>query len=261
MKKELHQSAYIVTGTNRGIGKGLADEIVRRGHLLFSVSRGPETHQGARRHYMCDLRDVDASRRVMVQIMRDVPHASCRETVLVNNAGVLEPLGFLENHAPDAIADAVGVNLTAVAILMSLFIRESSAWPGSRRIINISSGAASHSYPGWSIYCATKAALNMLTQCAAAEQRERPNGVCVVAVAPGVVDTRMQTLIRNAAESDFPSRPRFVKMKEEGRLADPSQIAALLLDLDSGAKFESGGIYDLRKVQWHEGAAHIAPIS
>jgi benzil reductase ((S)-benzoin forming) len=243
------RSAYIVTGTTRGIGKALADEVSRRGHLLFSLSRAPESHSPAKHNYPCDLRDVHAIEPVMLRLMRDVPHTACRELVLVNNAGVLEPIVFLENQISRDIAEAVSVNLTAAAILMSLFIRESAAWLASRRIINITSGAADNPYAGWSLYGATKAGLNMLTRCAAAEQKQRASGVSIVAVAPGVVDTRMQSLIRKADNSDFPSRPRFVDLKKEGRLADPAQVASLLLDLDAGGGFQSGGIYDLREVQ------------
>ncbi|RJQ70536.1 MAG: SDR family NAD(P)-dependent oxidoreductase [Desulfobacteraceae bacterium] len=250
-------AAYIVTGTTRGIGQALAEEIALRGHMLFCISRAPEMQTGGRRNYMCDLRDPGETSKVMSRLMNDVPHASCSDVVLVNNAGTLAPIGFLENHTPVQMSDPMQVNLMAPAVLISSFIRESDRWGASRRIINITSGAALHPYAGWSLYCAAKAALNMLTRCAALEQEIRPNGVSICAVAPGVVNTGMQALIREAKDTDFPARARFLKMRQEGRLAEPAKVAALILDLDAGGKFQPGGIYDLRRVEWKEGKPHI----
>lgn len=245
-------SAYIVTGTTRGIGRALADAVVHRGHLLFSISRAPESQAPARRNYTCDLRDAEQAGKVMTRIMQDVP-SSCGDVVLINNAGVLTPMGFLDRHAPDRIADAMHVNLMAPVLLMIGFIRESAGWRAARRIINISSGAGWHPYAGWAIYCASKSALNMITRCVALEQQARPEGVTVSAVAPGVVDTDMQSLIRGAEDADFPARPRFTRMKDENRLASPEHVAGLILDLDAGGQFGSGGLYDLRKVEWRDG--------
>jgi benzil reductase ((S)-benzoin forming) len=256
----IHKTAYIVTGTTRGIGRALADKILRRGHMLYCISRAPEMPATDRRNYTCDLRDAHAVSKVMHRLMHDVSHGGPGDVVLVNNAGMLNPIGSLENHESEKLAQALSVNLTAPAMLMSIFIRQSLDRAGSRRIINITSGAALQPYAGWSLYCAAKAGLNMLTRCAALEQTTCPNGVSVVAVAPGVVNTDMQRLIRTTGESDFPSRPRFIKLKEEGLLEDPARVAGLILDLDAGGKFQSGGIYDLRMVQRRNGELFIEAV-
>jgi benzil reductase ((S)-benzoin forming) len=261
MRAELPRFAYIVTGTTRGIGRALADDILHRGHMLYTISRAPDMQTPGRINYMCDLRDTHAISKTMPRIIQDMAPTVRDGVVLVNNAGALDPIGFMENHTPGQIADALCVNLTAPSVLMSLFINQTHTWQCSRRIINITSGAAFNPYAGWSLYCAAKAGLNMLTRCAALEQSTHPNGASVVAVAPGVVNTDMQRLIRQTKESDFPARSKFMNLKMDGNLTDPARVAALLLDLDAGGSFQSGGIYDLRNAGWREGKPYIEEMT
>ena len=66
----------------------------------------------------------------------------------------------------------------------------------ARRVVNISSGAASSPYAGWSVYCASKAGLDHFTRCVGLEQRGQAFPVTCIALAPGVIDTGMQEVIR-----------------------------------------------------------------
>jgi benzil reductase ((S)-benzoin forming) len=256
------KSAYIVTGTTRGIGLALAQGVVDRGHLLYTISRAPEHRAPGHQNYSCDLRDLAQVQAVMNRVMQDVPYSSCSDLVLINNAGMLAPIGFLENIAAAQMEAHLHVNVMAPMLLMSLFIQLSNQSADHlsdhladhladtlscrRRILNITSGAASTPYAGWSVYCAGKAALNMITRCAALEQSEGPGGVSISAIAPGVVDTDMQAQIRASNAADFPARARFVRMRAEGHMPTSAQVAALILDLDADGQFRNGGIYDLR---------------
>jgi benzil reductase ((S)-benzoin forming) len=251
-------SAYIVTGTTRGIGKALAEEIVRRGSLLFSLSRSPDEAKGEWRNYRCDLRDIGQVQTAMDHLLNEIPYGRCGDVVLINNAGVLTPIGPLEKVESAANA-SVQVNLVAPMRLMALFIRAAVRVRGERRIINITSGAGRHPYAGWGLYCAAKAAINMLTRCAALEQRGRPEEVGICAVAPGVVATEMQGDIRQASDADFPERSRFLRLAESGGLLEPDRVAGLILDLDASGQFRPGEIYDLRRVTWSGGRPTIMP--
>lgn len=254
-------TAYIVTGTTRGIGKALADAIVRRGQLLFSISRAPESEEPGSRNFHCDLRSNDQIERTVVDLAKAIPYASIRRIVLVNNAGVLKPIAPLDACDQKQIAALMQVNLVAPAFLMAAFMRMSHAFHGERGIINISSGAAHHPYAGWSLYCASKAALEMITACVAQEQKSRAYPVQVSAVAPGIVDTRMQADIRQSKDSDFPLRAKFLQMHQEGGLSTPTQVAEVLIDLDLAGQFASGGVYDLRDVVWKDGRPVIVKRS
>jgi NAD(P)-dependent dehydrogenase (short-subunit alcohol dehydrogenase family) len=100
----------------------------------------------------------------------------------------------------------------------------------------LSSGAAKTPYAGWSSYNAGKAAIEQWVRTVGLEQ----DGCRVIAVAPGVVDTAMQTEIRSTDEVAFPAVAKFHDLKRTGSLTSPAVAAAgiwSLLDrpLDNGA--------------------------
>jgi benzil reductase ((S)-benzoin forming) len=114
-----------------------------------------------------------------------------------------------------------------------------------RRILNISSGAGRNPTTGWGVYCSTKAALDMYSRVIHAEQGE--NGVRVVSLAPGVVDTAMQATIRASNPRDFPEVSRFKEMHESGKLATPEGVAARILNYLDRDDFGTTDIDDVRK--------------
>jgi benzil reductase ((S)-benzoin forming) len=121
------------------------------------------------------------------------------------------------------------VNVRGVALGSRAYVRQlkRSALPGV--LINISSGAAKSAYAGWSAYGASKAAVDMLSECVAMEERDA--GIRVHAVAPGVIDTEMQTHIRAAAPEDFPKVDKFIELKKRGDFNSPAYVARELLEI------------------------------
>ena len=81
-------------------------------------------------------------------------------------------------------------------------------------------------HAGWSIYCATKAALDHHARAVVADKLP---GLRVESLAPGVVDTQMQAQIRDTTIERFPGRERFEAMKRDGALASPAQSAELIV--------------------------------
>jgi benzil reductase ((S)-benzoin forming) len=255
-------SAYIVTGTTRGIGRSLAREILCRGDdRLFTLSRAPDGQEGAWRNFHCDLGFAEQVEQAMRRLLAALDGGAWRQIVLISNAGVLGPIAFLDRVTSAQAAAHLQVNVLAPIALMRLFIDHTRGWPCRRSIIAITSGAARHPYAGWSLYCGAKAALEMVLRCAALEQQTQPNGMSLCAVAPGVVDTDMQAEIRNAADADFPLRSQFVRFQQSGNLATPEWVAATLLDLHRSGQLKSGAVYDLRDVQWLAGRPTITPGS
>ncbi|MCE2052514.1 SDR family NAD(P)-dependent oxidoreductase, partial [Burkholderia pseudomallei OB] len=85
--------------------------------------------------------------------------AGASRVLLFNNAGTVEPIGPLDTQDTAAIARAVGLNV-ATPLMLASALAKLAPDALERRIAHISSGAARNAYAGWSVYCATKAALD-----------------------------------------------------------------------------------------------------
>jgi NAD(P)-dependent dehydrogenase (short-subunit alcohol dehydrogenase family) len=130
-------------------------------------------------------------------------------------------------------------------VLGGWFARALAPRAESVLVVNISSGAAKRAIAGWSAYCASKAGLDMGTRVAALEAA--PN-VAVCSLAPGVVDTPMQGVVRSADEQTFPDRARFQAMKDDGVLRPAADVAGDILAAIDAGKLTNGGNFDLREM-------------
>ena len=207
----------IVTGHSRGLGVGIVAELERRGYTVLGVSRSAGE--------ALDLSDPAA---VTAWLAGDTVRgflADADEIVLVNNAGLLGPATLAGEQDAAATIAAVNVNVTAPILLTNAVLNQRPA-DVPVRVAHISSGAGRRPLEGWSVYCATKAAVDHHATTVAAEGQP---GVRIAAIAPGVVDTGMQAEIRGS--EGFPGRADFVALKEEGQLADASQAGAAVVDL------------------------------
>lgn len=239
----------IVTGHSRGLGAALTAELLARGHSVLGLSRAGLTalapaHLGELQEVVLDLSDSAALCAWVATgaLVRFLDGAG--RVLLINNAGSVQPMGPPGGQGAQALARSVALNVTAPLVLADALV---AATPGcaDRRVVHISSGAARNPYPGWSVYCATKAALDMHAR---AVQLDGVDGLRVSSVAPGVIDTAMQADIRAAHVSDFPLRERFEAMKRDGALADPADVARRLLAHVLSADFGRDPIPDLRQL-------------
>jgi len=195
----LSGKSVILTGASRGIGAAAAEAMAAEGASLLLLARGAEgitalasrlRKAGAKAEAMtCDV-------AVWSQVEAAVAHARDlfgRVDVLVNNAGVIEPIGPLAKADPAAWARAADVNFKGVFHGMRAVLPGMRA-QGSGVIVNLGSGAAHNPLEGWSHYCAAKAATAMLTRCAHLENRG--NGIRIYSLSPGTVATDMQRKIK-----------------------------------------------------------------
>jgi hypothetical protein len=223
----------IVTGHTRGLGAALVDALRARGIDVLGVARSRRAAavDAAAPAGRFDEVELDLSNSgklaqwlagdTLAQFLRGAERA-----LLVNNAGTLGPVGPSAVQPPAEVAAAVALNVAAPLMLAGAFSNATSGI-ADRRIAHVSSGAARNPYPGWNIYCATKAALDHHAR-AAALDTER--GMRVASVAPGVVDTEMQGQIRAVDETRFPLRERFAEMKRSGQLTSPEEAASKFVE-------------------------------
>jgi NAD(P)-dependent dehydrogenase (short-subunit alcohol dehydrogenase family) len=217
----------VITGASRGLGAGLAQAFHARGLRLGLCARSAPVLAGepevlAER---VDVRDAAAVARFAAAVEARFGAID----LWINNAGLLEPIDPLRDIAPDAARAHLEVNVLGVLFGTQAFVRHLRRRGGEGVLVNLSSGAARKPYAGWSVYCAGKAAVDRLTECVALE--EAAQGLRAYAVAPGVIDTDMQALIRATPAARFPAVERFVERKREGRFNTPAFVAAQLLAL------------------------------
>lgn len=241
---------FLITGTTRGIGKALAASALALANcFVVSLSRAAPFLWDNRQNIRIDLNDTDRIGAAFKRIQIDRQQTNrLTHTVLINNAGVLDPIAPIGDCDDTLLAQNIRVNLTAPLILARHFFHFSRPFPGHKWIVNITSGASRAPYYGWSAYGAAKAGLDMATRAMAMEFSRIDATFTVCAVAPGTVDTAMQEKIRNCSVQQFEQVDKFLKLKDNGALHPPERAATALIRLLMNGRFKNGGRYDLREM-------------
>jgi benzil reductase ((S)-benzoin forming) len=239
---------YIVTGTTKGLGAALAELIARdAGNELIAIARAAEGPIPGGFRIEADLADAKSLEAACDRMERRIAGKRYGKAVLINNAGVVSPVGPLDQVDADDLERNLVVNLAAPMRLMRRFLRATGD-VALRRIINISSGAARRPIFGWSAYCATKAGLDMASRCVALEAATRNAQLEVVSLAPGVIDTPMQGIVRGASTEEFVDVERFRQMKADGTLRPAADVAADILRLEAAGRLVGEPVQDLRQI-------------
>lgn len=240
-------SKAVVTGHTRGLGAALSEALLARGLSVLGVSRTRHTSLAARFPDAVEEAEVDLADTQNIEawlgsgaLQRFLRGAD--RVVLINNAGTAEPIGSLDTPHAREVGRSVVLNVAAPLMLSCVFA-EASKEASDRRIAHVSSGAARNAYAGWSIYCATKAALDHHAR-AVAVGHER--ALRIATIAPGVVDTDMQAALRETDQAAFPSRDKFVELQRSGQLTSPQQAAEKFADYLLSDRFGDVATVDLR---------------
>lgn len=238
----------LVTGAGRGIGRATAQAFAAAGARLVITSRTQselaETArlvQSAGAEVLAGPADVSSERSVKALVAAAAKRFGPVE-VLINNAGLLTPLGPLWTTKAAAWRKNVRTNLEGV-YMCSRAVLPGMLKLGHGAIINVSTGAAQNPRYGWSAYCASKAAVDQLTRVMALELRE--HHITVNAIYPGTTETRMQELLReNTDDALAADRELFSKRFARGLNLPPEAPARLIVWLAWQAD-RSGQILDI----------------
>jgi benzil reductase ((S)-benzoin forming) len=224
----------VITGASRGLGAGMAARFAEAGVRLGLCARHePQLPAGVASGDVVaaalDVTDAEAVERFAAEVADRLGPIG----LWINNAGVLEPIAPLRDADPAQIEAHVRTNVLGVLYGSRAFVRHVRTRTRAPNtddpavLINITSGAATSVYPGWSAYCAAKAAVDQATRVIAAEEENA--GLRAYAVAPGLVDTDMQALIRATPAEAFPRVEQFRQRAGAGAFNSPAWVADHIL--------------------------------
>ncbi len=192
----LSGKTVIVTGASRGIGEAAAREFAAAGANVALLARSEDQIGRIAGEIGKQALAIpcDVSRYWEVAAAVDATLGTFGSLdVLVNNAGVIDPIAHLVDVDPEAWGQAIDINLKGVfhglrAALPAMAAR------GGGTVLTVSSGAANGPTEAWSHYNAAKAGAAMLTRCVDLEMREK--GIRAMGLSPGTVATEMQREIK-----------------------------------------------------------------
>lgn len=244
----LTNQVILITGGARGIGRATAMLFAAQGARVVIASR-------TAKELNATAKDIKAQGGMALPIVTDVSsktsvtnlvRAATKKfgviDVLVNNAGVLEPVApfWQASHRAwrqNLLINVDGIFLCTNAVLPPMMQRQSGV------IINVSSGAARGGRYGWSAYSASKAAVDALTRTMANELKDYH--IAVNAVYPGIAETKMQQTIRATKEAQMGGGAQsFRERFERGENAPPEHPAKLIVWLAQQANL-TGQVLDI----------------
>lgn len=249
----------ILTGASRGLGLAMARQLLTTDGVLLciarrtsdalaqeAVARGTHLEQWAQ-----DLADTQEAAERLERWLHSLHSPSLASATLINNAGVIPRIGPIDDCPPEELTRALRVGLEAPMLLTAAFLRVTGAWvrqgwEGPRKVLNISSGLGRRAMAAQAPYCAAKAGLDHFSRCTALDEARRPQGARVVSLAPGVIDTDMQTHLRAGDPAAFPDRDRFIGLKTQGQLTSPDDAARQVLAYLARPDFGEHPVADVR---------------
>ncbi len=243
----------LVTGSSRGIGRGIADALCENGYtVVYSGTRAerPAGLPAQADYFPCDIQDAAQRRAVIDHVVKTYG----RLDVLVNNAGVapLERRDLLDMEE-ESFERVIGINLKGTLFMCQLAARVMLAARGTLadyapRIVNIGSMSAYTSSTSRGEYCISKAGVGMVTKLFA--DRLAGEGIPVFEVRPGIVETDMTKVVHE----------KYQRLIEDGllpvrRFGKPRDVAQMvvaccsgLLDYSAGQVLNADGGFALRRL-------------
>lgn len=220
----------LITGSNRGIGKAILEAFAMNGADIIACSR-KETNKSKElidsftEKYSVKIRPLYfdlANENEIKDALRILIDERCRIDILVNNAGIAHG-GFLQMTPISRIKEVFEINFFAQLVIIQtisrLMMRQKS---GS--IINLASVTALDSYPGYTAYGSSKAALICATKTLSCELA--PYNIRINAIAPGLTDTDMANQMEQKARQEIIDNSTMKRMASSGEVANMALFLA-----------------------------------
>lgn len=205
------KKTVVITGSTRGCGRAMVERLIEAGHTVIGCGRSRESVDQMRKQFgnphRFDAVDVADDRQV-AQWARSVLNAGLVPDLLLNNAAVMNRTAPLWEISADEFQQIINVNIAGTTNVIRHFV-PAMIERASGVIVNFSSGWGRSTAPEVAPYCATKYAIEGLSQALA---QELPDGLASVALNPGIINTEMLQSCWADGASRYPSPERWSKV-------------------------------------------------
>ena len=242
------KSLFIIFGASRGLGRALAEQISKfKDNVLILADRKLAKPLIKNSSFLrIDLSRILPPSRLSGIFSRAVK-AGYKDIYLINNASVIKPIKPVGRQGRKVLA-AFNVNFLNYTLIINEFIKRSKSFGSTRKkILNITSGAATSPQYGLSSYCSGKAALEMFSRCVFLEQQELKQ-VKILAFRPGVMNTGMQQTMRNSAKQDFSKAVFYRELFEKNKLLSPARVAESLYQVLTTESYWRQPVLDISEI-------------
>jgi NAD(P)-dependent dehydrogenase (short-subunit alcohol dehydrogenase family) len=205
------ENLVVITGVTRGLGRAMAEEFVRLGHTVAGCGRSEKEISQLRSQLgkLHDFAVVNVASDVEVKSWAaEVLPARGAPTLLLNNAAIINKNAPLWKVSAEAFSQVMDINIKGTVSVIRHFL-PAMIKRGSGVVVNFSSGWGRSTDAEVAPYCASKWAIEGLTQSLA---QELPRGLAAVALNPGIINTDMLQSCFGGSASSYPSPERWAKM-------------------------------------------------
>ena len=200
----------VITGVTRGLGRALTEEFIRAGHTVIGCGRSGDAIFDLRMTHLAphdfSVLDIGQDSKVAIWAAKVLEHDNPPD-LLINNAAIMNRLSPVWEQDDREFTRLVDANIRGTQNVIRHFVPAMVARKKGV-IVNFSSGWGRSTSPEVAPYCATKWAIEGLTQALA---QELPPGMCAVPLNPGVIDTDMLRSCFGEAAAGYPDADEWSK--------------------------------------------------
>jgi benzil reductase ((S)-benzoin forming) len=232
----------LITGTNSGLGYGLAKYFLDLGHTVFGISRRQNEELKSHQNFRFLYQDISRFSEIETNVGSFLSGIKNLDIVILN-AGMLKEIKDMKDTSMDEIHEVMNVNVWSNKVLIDILFRQMDE---VSQVVGISSGASVSGSRGWNAYALSKATLNMLILLYA---QEHP-GTHFCSLAPGLIKSKMQSYIYEFPENEhYPVVDRLKQEWESGQMPEPMKAAETVAKaIIKAREFKSGSYLDARNI-------------
>ncbi len=218
------KSIFVITGTTNGLGKSFLN-LLKNDNIIISINRKEIIYQENNLNNLSiDLAVIDFEKiNDFETLLSKLLTKNIKKVVFINNAFSMGRLSKIDELDNKEVINNFNTNVISSFLLIKSFISTTKHLSIQKQILNISSGAAKKAIDGWSMYCICKSSLEMLIENILVEYSD----YSCFNIDPGVMDTKMQSKIRDFKEGE--NNQYFIKLFKNKELKDTEEVAKNIL--------------------------------